>query len=105
MIEKEKLDNFLKEMNIEVMDYQKDILLKMLNDPDRYKVLVPRASGYSAAKWLSAMFGVFLSEVERARTICLIDSEIKSGAKLSPTLGGKPMPLLLDKVICNFKEK
>lgn len=107
MVDKEKLDEFLKILEIELLDYQKDILIKMLNDPDRKKkaIILARGSGYSVYRHLAIMFRAFLESCDKAKTISEINEEIKNGIRntpnLAPTLSGKPIPLQPDKRLWN----
>ena len=52
MVNSENLDMFLKEMGIEteVQDYQKLMILAMLNNPNKKYICVPRQLGYTQSR-------------------------------------------------------
>lgn len=100
MVEKERIDDFLNILDIKLLDSQKEILIKMINDPDRQKTIVfARGSGYSAYKHLAIMFRAFLEACNKAKSIDDIRYEIRNKPRLSPTIGGKPITIIFDEVI------
>ena len=106
MVDKEKLDKFLKTFDTEFTDWEKDILIRMIENPNsHYVCCFPRGMGYSIARSLSDACRKFLDMTDKVKTISEINDEIKNGAKLSSTLGGRPIPLPLDKRIENINRR